>query len=389
MLRAFHRLLESLLHAERRIDPFIRPGLDLFQQPGTWLVQAIKNARRKDDGLALGEERVEADEAALLDSIIARMQAHMLQDWAPEDMERGGNTKTHALVRGELHVHEGLAADLRHGLFARPGVYRAWVRFGGPGPHEPPDIEDVGVLSLAVKLMGVQGPKLLDDETGTQDLTGISCPTFTSPTVRANERLQYWSKRELGLYYFLDPRSPHVGDLLMQGLWSKTQLNPLEAAYYSCVPYRLGPKQVMQYAFLPQSEVVTRLPRLPRRPPDSYLRDNMRATLDACDVEFTMTVQLQTDAFRMPIEDAGVLWPVSLSPRIPVATLRIPRQQFDTPAQLAFARNLSYNPWHAIEEHRPLGNLNRARRRLYQELSRFRQAHNGIRHVEPTGDEMF
>jgi hypothetical protein len=388
--RWLHDLLQGTLRAERRIDPWVRPLLDrVLQGPGTRLVQAAINAGRRDEGLALAEERVDHDEGELLEQIITRMRAHLVQDFLPSRMERAGNTKTHALVRGEITVHADLPDALRHGVFARPQSFPAWVRFGGPGPHEPPDVDDVGVLSIGVKLMGVPGPKVLDDEHFTQDFTGISCPTFTTPDSRANAALQYWSMHELPLWYFLDPHSPHIGDLLMQGLWSKTQGNPLGSAYYSCVPYLLGEGQAMQYSFEPVSLVETRVPRLPLRPPPNYLRENMVRTLAAGDALFTMTVQRQTDPHRMPIENASVLWPQALSPRVPVATLRIPRQAFDNPAQLAFARNLSYNPWHCIPEHRPLGNLNRARRRLYQELSRFRQSQNGVGHVEPTGAEQF
>jgi hypothetical protein len=42
-----------------------------------------------------------------------------------------------------------------------------------------------------------------------------------------------------------------------------------------------------------------------------------------------------------------------------------------------------------VPEHRPLGNQNRARRRLYGELSRLRQSMNATPHREPTGDEVF
>ncbi|MEO6093958.1 MAG: catalase family protein [Novosphingobium sp.] len=389
-LRWLHDLLQRGLYAEQRIDPWIRPALDaLLQKPGTALVQAFVNARRKQDGLGLAEEKVDPDEAALLDTIIERMRAHLVQDFPPATMERAGNTKTHGVVRGELVVRPDLPDALRRGVFASARSYPAWVRLGGPGPHTPPDIDDVGVLSIGVKLMDVPGPKLMDDEQHTQDFTGISCPTFTTPTVRENAVLQYWSKRELGLWYFLDPHRPHLSDLLMQGLWSKTQGNPLASAYYSCVPYLLGEGTAMQYAFLPEGKVETKVAGLPGRPSDNYLRENMARTLGEHDAAFTMTVQLQTDAFRMPIEHAGVLWPEKLSPRVPVATLHIPRQRFDSAAQLGFARSLSYNPWHCVAEHRPLGNLNRARRRLYWELSRFRQANNGVPHIEPTGDEMF
>jgi hypothetical protein len=67
----------------------------------------------------------------------------------------------------------------------------------------------------------------------------------------------------------------------------------------------------------------------------------------------------------------------------------LPRQVFDSPAQLAFASAFSINPWHALPAHRPLGSQNRARKRIYEELSRFRQAMNATPHVEPMGDEVF
>jgi hypothetical protein len=91
----------------------------------------------------------------------------------------------------------------------------------------------------------------------------------------------------------------------------------------------------------------------------------------------------------MPIENNAVLWPERLSPRVSVATLRIPRQQFDSLAQMQFARRLSYNPWHSIPAHRPLGNQSRARLRVYAELSKLRQSMNGVDRYEPTGDETF
>ena len=67
----------------------------------------------------------------------------------------------------------------------------------------------------------------------------------------------------------------------------------------------------------------------------------------------------------------------------------MPKQVFDIPAQTAFARQLSYNPWHCIAEHRPLGNQSRARRHIYATLARMRQQMNGVPHYEPTGDEVF
>ena len=51
----------------------------------------------------------------------------------------------------------------------------------GPGPYVTPDIDDVGFMSIGVKLMGVPGPKLMDEEKFTQDMFGVSPPTFVTP----------------------------------------------------------------------------------------------------------------------------------------------------------------------------------------------------------------
>ncbi len=278
---------------------------------------------------------------------------------------------------------------LRHGIYAEPRTYKAWVRFSGPGPYVTPDIEDVGFMSISIKLMGVPGPKLMDEEKFTQDMFGVSPPTFVTPDVKANAQLQIESIKNAQIFYFVNFHRSHILDLIMQSLWIKTQSSPLEAPYFSCVPYLLGEGQAMQYSVWPKSKRRTPIPRLPFRPPDDYLRNAMVASLAEGDVEFDVRLQLQTDSHLMPLENNAVLWPEKLSPRIPVATLRLPRQTFNSPAQMEFARRLSYNPWHCIPEHRPLGNQSRARRRMYWELSKLRHTMNAVPHFEPTGDEVF
>jgi hypothetical protein len=262
------------------------------------------------------------------------------------------------------------------------------VRFGGPGPALPPDIEDVGVLSIGVKVMGVPGPKLLDDERFTQDFTGISTPVFTTPDLRENAKLQAAIGRRLPLFYFIGPDG-HPLDALMQGLWSRTQTSPLETPYWSCVPYLLGEGQAMQYSFRPAAATRSRVPGLPGRPSDNYLREAMARALTAGPVSFEMALQVQADPRTMPIEHASVRWSPRESPPIPAATLSLPRQQFDSAAQLAFANRLSINPWHCLAAHRPLGNQNRGRLKIYQALSALRQQMNSTQHLEPDGSESF
>jgi deferrochelatase/peroxidase EfeB len=375
---------------ERRVDPFVRPAFDaVLRDPIARLTTALINWQRSDEGLKIAEERLLPDEDKWVDSIISSFQAQMRGLWKPGRFERGGNTKTQGIVRAEFIVHDSLPAQFRHGIFAQPRTWRAWVRFSGPGPYITPDIDDVGFMSISIKLMGVPGPKLMDEEKFTQDMFGVSTPTFVTPDVRANAQLQINSLKNAAIFHFINFKNPHLLDLIMQGLWVKTQSSPFEAPYFSCVPYLLGEGQAMQYSVWPTSKRRTPIPRLPLRPPDDYLRNAMIAALDAGDVELDFRIQLQTDPYLMPIENAAVLWPERLSPRVSVATLRIPRQTFASPAQLDFARRLSYNPWHCIAEHRPLGNQSRARRRMYWELSKLRHDMNGVPHYEPTGDETF
>jgi hypothetical protein len=380
----------ALVHLERRFDPLFRPAFDaVLRDPLANLVTALINWRRPNEGLKIAEERPMPDEEAYLDSIIVSFEKQMRGLWKPGEFERGGNTKTHGIVRAEFRVHDNLPPELRHGIYAEPRTFRAWVRFSGPGPYITPDIDDVGFMSISVKLLGVPGPKLMDDEKFTQDMFGVSPPTFVTPDTRANAQLQIESCKNAQIFYFVNFHRSHVLDLIMQGLWIKTQSSPFEAPYFSCVPYLLGEGQAMQYSFWPLRKRRTPIPRLPLRPPDNYLRNAMVATLAEEDVEFDVRLQRQTDPHRMPIENNAVLWPEKLSPRISAATLHIPRQKFDSSAQLDFARRLSFNPWHSIPEHRPLGNQSRARKRMYQTLSRLRHTMNGVPFYEPTGDETF
>jgi hypothetical protein len=380
----------ALIHLERRFDPFLRPAFDaVLRDPIARLTTALINRQRPDEGLRIAEERPLPGEEEFVDSIITSFTQQMTKLWKPGGFERGGNTKTHGIVRAEFIVHDGLPAEFRHGIYAEPKTYRAWVRFSGPGPYVTPDIDDVGFMSISIKLMGVPGPKLFDEEQFTQDMFGVSPPTFVTPDVKANAQLQVESLKNAQIFYFINRHRPHLLDMIMQGLWIKTQSSPFEAPYFSCVPYLLGEGQAMMYSVWPTSNKRTPIPRLPFRPPDDYLRDAMVAALDSGDVELDVRVQRQTDPHLMPLENASVLWPEKLSPRVSVATLRIPRQKFASPAQLEFAKRLSYNPWHCIAEHRPLGNQSRARRRIYLELSRLRHTMNAVPHYEPTGDEVF
>src|ERR671933_1124463 len=73
-----HWVLENLTHLERRFEPFFRPQLNAaLREPSAWLLQALINLQRRNEGLGLAEERPLPSEKAALDSIIATMATYM------------------------------------------------------------------------------------------------------------------------------------------------------------------------------------------------------------------------------------------------------------------------------------------------------------------------
>lgn len=383
----FNDFVLSLVTLEHRFDPYFRDAFNaVFQRPIVAVTQLVLRTVRKNRETRLCEEIPVPGEETITAGIKDAMAQYTKREYAGRIAERAGNTKTYGVVRAEFQVLENIPAAYKHGVFAQPKTYPAWIRFGGPGPASPPDIADSGILSIGIKLMGVPGEKLLNDEKATQDFTGISCPTFTTPNIVENLKLQKQIYARTPVFYFINPLDSHFGDMTMQGIYARMNRSPLEVRYWSCVPYLLGEGQAMKYSVTPTSGLKT---KIPWNPPDDWLRQSMAQTLSQRGAEFDFSIQLQTNHKRMPIEDASIEWPEHLSPFVTVAKITIPKQEFTSPAQTKFARELSYNPWHCIAEHRPLGNQNRARYLIYSELSRLRQSMNDEPHIEPTGAETF
>ena len=377
-----NNLILRLLTIEHRIDPFFRDEFNrLFQQPIAGVVQLLLRALHHNPETRLCQEILVDREAEVTQAIADQMALFTQRQYPDTVAERAGNTKTYGIVRAQLEVLNGLPENFRHGVFAEERTFPTWIRFSGPGPLSPPDVADAGILSIGIKLIEVPGKKLLPDEGGTQDFLGISCPTFTTPNIVENLKLQRANYARTPVFYFLNPFDSHYLDALMQGLYARMNSSPLEVRYWSCVPYLLGEGQAMKYSVRPRPQSKT---KIPWNPPDDWLRQAMYATLGSREWEFDFLVQLQTDPRRMPIEDASIEWPEKLSPFVPVAKIRIPSQKFDAAEQTMLAQQFSYNPWHAVPEHRPLGNQNRARKVIYMELSRLRQSMNHQPHIEPT-----
>ena len=293
---------------------------------------------------------------------------------------RDAHAKAIGCVRAELVVSSDVPELLRHGIFATPRKYSAWIRFSNGTTNVRHDLR-ADARGMAIKLMGVPGEKILDRDEQTQDFLLANHPVFFSRDnveyLGINEAIA--KKRALG-YFFGGPRRPAHLAVLRRLAKAMTRVRSvLGVRYWSQTAYRLGP-HVMKYSAIP----IGHRRRAAYGLSKNYLRKQMATQLATGDALFDFAVQLQTDPERMPVEDPTVLWPEDLSPFIKVATLRIPRQVFDTEARALFAEHLSFTPWHALPEHRPLGGINRARRVVYDTISRLRHESNHVARVEPT-----
>ena len=92
---------------------------------------------------------------------------------------------------------------------------------------------------------------------------------------------------------------------------------------------------------------------------------------------FALQVQRQNAEHYMPIEDTSIEWDEAIAPFETVADIRLPPQDFDSPEQNLACDNLSFNPWHALPEHRPIGGINRLRKAVYEAISSYRLERNG------------
>jgi len=380
------------INLARQLEPLYRDQFDQkLRAPIEAITQSLIRLRLKDEGLKIAEEKNQPNEKQITKNI-TKVMSHFLEKEYRETgkvAERAGNTKTYGLVKATFTVNPDLPNFLQTSLFKAGQQYPAYIRFGGPGPRVVPDTKDNGILSIGIKLMGVPGKKLLDDEKYTVDFSGISSPSFTTPNVQENIKLQEQIGKGTPAWYFLNPFDSHYLDMIMQGLYARLHANPLELTYYSCVPYLYGKQnnqeRAIKFAIIPRVKNHSSIDTLN----DNYLRGAMINTLSHQSVMFDFAIQFQKDPILMPIEDASVVWTEKQSPFIKVASIEIPKQVFTYSAQDAFARNLTINPWHTLATHRPLGNQNRARKTIYQITSRVRQSINAEKHIEPRGDEVF
>lgn len=299
---------------------------------------------------------------------------------------RNFHVKSHAGLAAEFRVLGDIPARAKHGVFAAPRTFQAWVRLSNGFSVGMPDwFPDL--LGCSVKLRGVQGPSLLpgEDQAGVQDFLALNQPYLPADDAR---QLMIISTSSANV--FTAPLKLVGGLGLAHGLrvmlwtlgWSARRLFLRSVAtedFHGATPITIGPHAVKFMWRSRQASVGTAARGASWR---NYLRDDLRARLAAGDLGWDFLAQFHVDPMKTPIEGAYA-WKRADAPLVKLAELTVARRDLDSAEARREERlvdGLSFNPWHAIAEHRPLGEIQRARRVIYQGSARY-----SGRDTEPAG----
>jgi hypothetical protein len=344
-------------------------------------------------------EKVDPGEIYLVPSIVASARK-LVDDVRKEHgppYRRDAHAKAHGCLTATFTVHPDLPDELRSGVFIPGREYKAWIRFSNGNAEPQPDgMKDA--RGMAIKLMGVEGERLLDSpfeaDARTQDFLMINFPVFFNRNPAEYESFIRYQADGSQFGYFIngwDPRDWKLREMFIGEQLLGRIRNPLYAQYYSMTSYALGVGPPAESGVRPYRQAMKYSAKSCTKPDrrssdtrgDDYLRRALADHLAETDACFDFLVQLQDPSRDMPIEDPTVKWKESQSAYRPVARIVIGQQTFDTRERNDFCENLAFTPWHGHVDHRPLGGLNRIRKAVYEEIAVYRHAKNKAPYQEP------
>jgi hypothetical protein len=347
-------------------------------------------------------ERFDAQEQQAIDGIIQGMSQ---QTETVERLEghavRASHAKSSACVVGELVVPEGLPPELAQGLFAKAGSYPVAVRFA-QGPGETLGDRVSTHRGMAIKVFGVDGPRIAGHDVPVQDFVLASGTTFPAGTAQGfldqARKIGTATPMPEGVKSAVSSVMRTYNKLLnaVAGGPSPTAdfyghpfSHPLVDYYFSQCPMRWGDyvAKVGAYPSSVHQEGLKNWQLAPHEDEDGFRHAACRYFHDH-DAVFELRAQLWANADTQPIEDASVEWPAGDSVYRTVATIRLPRQDAYSPERVRyFDDRLIFRPAHSLEAHRPLGSVMRARLQVYAALSALRHRDNGVAEANPATPE--
>jgi catalase len=335
-------------------------------------------------GPVSAQELIADDEAAMTRDIIQTAVRIVDQHRESTRYLRDAHAKAHGCVKAEVQVLPELPGELRQGVFSEPGkIWQATMRLSNGNAY--PQFDSIrDARGMAIKLFDVPGKQLLSDQQGRseQDFVMFSHPNFFVSNVaeyRQNVAAQADGKKVMAFFPGWDPRAWQVRHLFIAlATLAPAPSSPTQTTYFSVSPYKFGEANA-KFRVMPDPDSCPayNLPEQNRKLPN-FLRNalNQQLSTDRVPACFALQIQRQDANKYMPIEDTSIEWRESDAPFETVARIKVPAQDFDTPALNLQCDNQSFNPWFGIEAHRPIGGINRLRKAVYETVSDYRHRRN-------------
>lgn len=311
---------------------------------------------------------------------------------------RSVHAKAHGILKGRLTVLDNLPAELAQGLFSQPGEYDAYIRISTNAGDILPDAISLP-RGLALKVVGVNGARLPDASGDTQDFVMVNGPVFQAQTAekflgslkmlaKTTDRMEGTKKAMSRVLQSVNNALESVGvsSTTVQSMGGAPNVDPLGETYFSVTPFRYG-DFIAKFSLKPSSKDLIDLTgkEIDVANRDDAIRETVQADMNHLVAEWDFRVQLCRDLEKQPVEDPTVEWEDDEAPFVTVARLRAEPQDSWEPEQVRKVdEEMRFSVWTGLEAHRPLGNINRARKAPYEHSAQFRAHFNGCPMHEPS-----
>jgi len=308
-------------------------------------------------------ESVAPDEAVRVARYADEISAIQIKKSRRYGSGRALHRKQRVGLRGVLAIPADLPEHAAQGLFARPGDHEVLIRLSNGGVARVKD-STPDIRGFALKVQDVTGPGALGFETSSQDFLLINHPVFSIGS--ADEFVGLVDASAMGrrqLFGYMIGRYGVSGGIAKLKATAAGLARPFTGfateSFYSAAPIACGPYAVR----------VRLVPVDPAPPTPNAKKDwaaDVAARVKAAALVFDLQLQFFADEATTPIEDATVDWP---TPYLTVARLTVPQTELSTPPGTATheaAEAAAFDPWSALVEHRPLGEIMRARKAAYR-----------------------
>lgn len=311
----------------------------------------------------------EAERYAAYAAQFRQVQARRSERWGAG---RALHRKQLAAAQGTLEVLDSLPAFARHGLFARAHDYEVIVRLSNGGLDRTKDSMP-DIRGFALRVLGVQGPAALGGEASCQDFTLINQEAFAfAGSAEFVDFVMAAAQGNGALFRYIFKRYGLLGAPRQLGRMARVVNRPFSGfateTLFSTLPMANGPYAVR----------VRLVPAGTNGAPSRQARQDwgrdFSDRLRRGPLHWDLQLQYFAEESLTPIEDASVNWP---TPYTTVARLMLPQQDTGSPEGQALAQRAEagvFDPWQALAEHRPLGDVQRARKVVYFESQKGRGA---------------